>query len=245
MGILGKLFGSSGPSPRQVASAVGALLMRHGEPVRRYEAADRLAAWRTTEAIDGLLRRFSVAAASETSDDEEKAYVAELIEKMGRDAIPSIERYLRREADVAWPLRILGKLCSPDELRDRVLAALATYDAHFDPNPERKVETIHVLVPHAAHEAVAEAVARFLEDTDDTVRIAAVELLSTAGRDVDHHRLVDALVASPDRPRVKSAIARVLADKGLSVPGRKAEVEPLLPQGYYLTREGGVKRLGK
>ena len=26
--------------------------------------------------------------------------------------------------------------------------------------------------------------------------------------------------------------------------GRKAEVEPSLPEGYYLTREGVVKRLG-
>ena len=36
-----------------------------------------------------------------------------------------------------------------------------------------------------------------------------------------------------------------MAEQGISVKGRKADVEPYLPEGYYLTREGVVKRLGR
>ena len=69
MGFLDGFFGGSKePTGKKIASAVAALQLRHGEPARRYEAADRLAEWKTPEAIAGLLQRFTVAAASETSD---------------------------------------------------------------------------------------------------------------------------------------------------------------------------------
>jgi hypothetical protein len=247
MGFLDALFGggSDGPSERKIASTVAILQRRHGEPALRYQAADKLAAWKTGPAIDALLKRFTFNAASETSDEEEKAYVADLIEKIGADAIPSIEKYLRNEAEVGWPLKVLSRLVGPEEFRRRVLAIMEGYDTHFDRNPERKVETLDALVAHASAPEVAEATTRFLEDTDDTVRIAAIELLVASGREVDMDRIVDVLVASTDRPRVIVTACAALAEKGWVVKGRKAEVEPLLPQGYYLTREGGVKRLGK
>lgn len=246
MGILDGLFGGSkGPTPRKISSSVSILQTRHGEPIRRYQAAERLAQWGTPEAVDGLLLRYTVTAEKETSDEEEKAHVAELLEKLGAEkVVPAISRYLPRHAHVNWPLRILGRLVSPDEFRGVVTEVLGQLDIHFDRHPERKVELIHALEDHAADPTVGETVAAFLDDTDDTVRIAAARLLASGGSQQAIDRLVDTLVESRDRPRVIDAICAALAEAGAAVKGRKAEVEPMLPEGYYLTRQGGVKRLG-
>ena len=70
MGILDSLFGGSGgkPSPRKVATETRALETRHGEPARRYQAAERLAEWAADdpEAMDGLLGRYTINAEKET-----------------------------------------------------------------------------------------------------------------------------------------------------------------------------------
>jgi hypothetical protein len=247
MGILDALFGKSGagPSERQVAAAVKTLEFRHGEPARRYEAAERLAKWDTPEATSALLKRFTFNAESTTSDEEEKAHVADLVAGKGAAAVAPVLQYLRTEGEVGWALRVLERLLPADQVRDRVLDLLCELDVLFDREPQRKVDLIRSLSDHRSEPRVPEVVARFLEDTDDRVRIAAVELLAACGRSEDHERLIDALVAAEDRPRVKSALLASMAEHGVVARGRKAEVEPLLPAGYYLTREGAVKRLGR
>ena len=245
MGLLDSLFGGGGPSPRKIDGTTRALKARHGEPARRYQAAERLAEWRTPYAVDGLLSRYTVTVEAETSDDEEKAYVSELLDKIGAElVVPAIDRYLRREAQVSWPLRILARMVTPEEFRSSVSAVLATLDVHFDRQPERKVETLHALMEHCAHREVSDAAAPFLDDTDDTVRMAAAELIAKSDREDRGDLLVSALAQADDRPRVLDAICRAMADNQLSVKGRKAEVEPMLPEGFYLTRQGAVKRLG-
>jgi HEAT repeat protein len=247
MGFLDSLFGGTKPpSTKQVDSTVLVLQRRHGEPAFRYEAADKLLGWGTPEAVEGLLQRFTVTVALETSDDEEKAYIVDkIVETIGSDAIPAIEKYLRREEQVNWPLRLLQRLVQPDEFKGKVLRILASLDVHFDKNPGRKVELIHALVEFSADPEVADTVAAFLDDTDDTVRIAAAQLLTQSGREKDFGALVDSLLASPDRPRVKNALLQALLDKPAALKGRRAEVEPLLDAGLFMTNEGTLRRLGQ
>lgn len=246
MSLLNELFGwGKEPTDKKIASTVTALQRRHGEPALRYQAADRLAEWGTPAATAALLKRFAVTVSSEISDDEEKAYVAELIQKKGADAIPSLMAYLRTESEVGWPLRVLSRMLGPDEFRGKLLELLEAATTQFDPNPQRKIEMIHALREHATQPGVPEAISRFLGDTDDRVRIEACGLLASAGRDTEVQALVDCLLESRDRPRVTAAIIDELAARGLAVRGRKADVESVLTPGHYVTREGVVKRLGK
>lgn len=246
MGILDAFFGGSNePSPKRIAATVQVLQSRHGEPIRRYQAADRLAKWGTPDALIGLLRRFTFNAEKDTSDDDEKAHVADLLEQAGDAAIEPILHYLRTEEEVSWPLRVLERLVPEERFRDTLVSILSSFDVDFDRIPQRKVLVIAALEPHRDVPGVADAVAAFLEDTDDRVRIAAIDLLGGCRRAEDSGRLVEALVASEDRPRVRAAVVDAMVANGLSVKGRKAEVEPLLPDGCYLTRDGTVKRLGK
>lgn len=244
MGFLDAIFGSStsAPSTKQVDAAVLAMTRRHGEPALRYEAADRLLSWGTPEAIEGLLRRYAVAVERETSDDEEKAYIADRItEKIAQRAIPAIEKYLRHEEQVNWPLRLLKRLTPPDEFRDRVLQILTKLDVHFDKHPIRKVEMIHALIEFASESSVSDAVAPFLDDTDDTVRIAAGELLAASGRQEDLAAIVEGLIASPDRPRVRAALCRLLIGAPGALQARRDEVSAVLTDGVEIDESGTLR----
>lgn len=248
MGFLNALFGGTdAPTEKQVLAAVKALETRHGEPARRYEAADRLAAWGTPDALLGLLRRYTFNAEKEMSDEEEKAYVADLLEKAGRKAVGPIEKHVQSEAEVAWALRILERVLPQEEFRERACAILSRLDVHFDRIPERKVDILHALAPHASDARVADATLRFLEDTDDSVRIAAVELLLASGRDADRDGLLECLVRSGDRPRVLAAVLDGFAAKAWPLGDRIDEVRGVLSadQGFALTKDGLVVKLRK
>jgi HEAT repeat protein len=247
MGFLDALFGGDkGPTPKKIAANATLLEKRHGEPARRYQAMEQLLEWKTPEALDGLLVRYTVTAEKETSDEDEKAWLADKLAALGPELVaPAVERHLRKHPSVGWPLRVLNRVIDAGAAADIAARVLEGLDVHFDRQPERKVELIHALMDHAGREGIAERVAPFLDDTDDTVRIAAGELLARSGDEAHHDALVSAFVDSADRPRVSVELIKHMADQGLSVKGRKAEVEPILPEGYYLTREGSVKRLGQ
>jgi len=247
MGFLDSLFGGDkGPTPKKIATNASILEKRHGEPARRYQAMETLLEWKTPESIDAVLIRYSVSAEKETSDEDEKAWLGDKLAALEADLVaPAIERHLRIYPSVGWPLRVLNRVIDPALAADRVAAVLEGLDIHFDRQPERKVELIHGLMDHAAREGIGQRVAPFLDDTDDTVCIAAGELLARTGDPAYHDALVTAFIESVERPRVQSELIKHMAEQGLSVKGRKAEVEPVLPEGYYLTREGIVKRLGQ
>lgn len=247
MGFLDSLFGGDkGPTPKKIASNSTLLEKRHGEPARRYQAMETLIGWNTPESLDAVLVRYTVTAEKDSSDEEEKAWLADKLAALGPELVaPAIERHLRKHPSVGWPLRVLNRVLDPGAVADIVAGVLEGLDVHFDRSPERKVELIHALMDHATREGVAAKVVPFLDDTDDTVRIAAGELLARSGDAAHHEALVMAFIDAADRPRVSSELIKHMSDQGLSVKGRKAEVEPHLPEGYYLTREGVVKRLGQ
>ena len=147
---------------------------------------------------------------------------------------------LRREEQVNWPLRLLKRLTEPEDFRDRVVAILSRLDVHFDQYPARKVEMIHALMDFAKEANVADAAAAFLDDTSDTVRIAAGELLALSGRDADHVAMIDGLIASPDRPRVRAALCRALAGAPAVAAARRDEVLAVVADGFELDEAGTI-----
>ena len=245
MGFLDSLFGPpKTATPRAIEVQSKALKQRHGDPSFRYQAADTLAAWGTPEAIEALLDRFTISVASETSDEAEKEHVGELVtDKLGRSAVDPIEKYLRHNEQVGWPLRLLAKIVSPEEFRERTLRVLNKLDTHFDRLPERKVEMLHFLVEHASHPEIADAAQRFLEDTDDRVRIAAIELLKASGRPEDVAAMAQCFAESPDRPRVLSALSEALEGRQGALAGHADAVAPFVPAGFAVQVDGTLRRV--
>src|SRR5579884_1428009 len=68
------------------------------------------------EAVYGLLRRFSFVYDKTIEDEQEKHWVEESLIEMGDKVLPMLRKYLIDADSIAWPLRILEKAATSDQI---------------------------------------------------------------------------------------------------------------------------------
>ena len=192
----------------------------------------------------GLLKRFSVTCDNHTHDQDEKQHVADLIVEEGAPMVPIIREYLEREKEVSWVLRTLRRIVDEQAWIDTVLGLLGTRTS--EDTDSEKLEQILRELHDQKDPRISSAVARFLEDIDDTVRFAAIETLSTIDSEDARDPLLTALT-KPDEEsqRVRQRIVEVFKDRGWEVKGFRKAVEDRLPEGFYLDRSGRIKKVGE
>ena len=86
-----------------------------------------------------------------------------------------------------------------------------------------------------------ELLAGFLDDSDDDVRIVAIEALGEVGESV-RENLLQAFLDTDDRPRIRIRIAELFADRGWAVKGFRPKIEESLPDGFGLNSKGVIRR---
>ncbi len=242
MEFLRKLFSAeSGPSERQIRRALKQVTQIHGEAATRVAALERLASWRTPEAANALLRRFTVQTPQASMDLEEKQYTVRLLVEMGRVSVEPILQHLRVEPEVTWPVRALREILPADEFHESLTSLLDSLAAGYSRWPEAKT----VLIEHLADEAfpqVRDTVLRFLEDEDDDVCIAAIDYLARNGDETAREKLLQVFLEAEARPRVRGRILDHFCDREWPVKGYRKKVEEVISLPFYLTSKGTVKR---
>lgn len=242
MEFIRRIFSNSeGPSARQLSRALKQIIQAHGDPGTRVGAMERVADWKTREAAATLLRRFTMQVPQETMDLEEKQYTVRLLTQMGRVAVEPILEFLRTEAEVTWPVRALQEILPQGEFISALQETLRQLGSSYTRWPEAKV----VLIEHVPDEAfpkVLETMLGFLEDEDDDVCIAAAYYLSRNGDDDVRERLIETLLKTESRPRVRGRIFELFCDREWVVKGYRKKVEEVIQEPFYLTGRGTVKR---
>jgi hypothetical protein len=242
MDFLKSLFGTTtGPSEGQIKRALKAVTQQHGDPATRVAAMERLAAWRTPEAIKALLRRFTIQVPQASMDQDEKQYTTRLIAQAGRVAVEPILYYLRTEPEVTWPARALREILPPEEYQTVLKGILDEMSRGYARWPEAKVVLIDHL-PETAFAALRDTVAGFLEDEDDDVCIAAVDYLARYGDEPVREFLLQTFLAAEFRPRVRGRILEQFCDHDWPVKGFRKKIEEAISDPYYLTAKGTVRR---
>ena len=242
MGIKELLFGrGSGPSEGQIRRATKAITEAHGDPAGRYSAADRLIQWNTPESLYDALLRFTIQVPSLTIDQTEKEELSQMLVRAGRPMVLPILKFLRLQTDIRWPCEILRQVVDEQEyLRHLLDALLELKDKHIR-DEEHKARLIQML-PKPGGAASRAVVTQFLENENDEVVIAAIEFLTDGGGDELSEHLIRLLIQAEGRPRVQAWVCEVFEERSWSVRPHTAEVEPHLPQTFYLTSKGVVKR---
>jgi HEAT repeat protein len=237
--IIDFLFGGDEPSRSQLQKAVKQVTEPHGDPAVRMNAADRLKGWATPEAIAGLLRRFSIQTPSGAVDLEECQQVEAMLVELGDKAIEPILNHLLREETVAWPARALEKILPRDAFVARILGVLEKLEAGFGSSNEQRAGLIRIL-EEIADPRIAPQLRRFLEDPNDDVAIAALAGIARTGEESYREDLVQALVRTHDRPRLRREVADQLATLGWPLEGSRKLVEANLPDGFNIDKKGRV-----
>ncbi len=242
MEFLRRIFsGDDGPSGKQIQRAMKQVIQIHGEAATRVAAMERLASWKTHEAVAALLRRFTIQTPQASMDLEEKQYTVRLLSDVGEVAIDPILKFIRSEPDVTFPVQVLSKILSPDAYRKCLMDLLADFSTGYTRWPAAKTVLIANL-PEEAYALVSDTVARFLEDEDDDVCIAAIDYLVSSGDESIREQLLQIFFNSEDRPRVRGRILDHFLEKEWPVKGYRKRMEEAVALPFYLTSKGIIKR---
>jgi len=216
----------------------------HGDPSTRINAARKLLDMGTEPALFALLDRFTISASPSRQDEEEKEEVLRWIVGLGESAVAPIVRFLMRERQIYWPFRALQSILSQDELA-KVGEDLLRYHwenppASSDPTAQlvRLMEGLHT-------SSLQQTIENYLEHEDDDVRLAALDYFFKLPEDEAREPVLKCYLDSEDRPRIRAQILDRLIDLNWSVRGCRPKIEETLPEGYFLTRDGTVKAMGR
>ncbi|MDD9932586.1 MAG: HEAT repeat domain-containing protein [Myxococcales bacterium] len=225
------------------------ILAKHAEKVanKRAQAVDRWEAIRalghmaTPEAAEGLLARFTFYVDPSITDQEEKDAAFDAIVGAGEAAVEPVAKFLAKAESISWPVKMLDKLLEPELVIGKLLELLGTMHIEYERDPQRKIQLLATL-EERSDPRIAGAVARFLEDANETVRFNAVGALY-AQEDAEDHQaaLIDAL-CQEESVRVRNRILERFAESGWKVAERADDVRGKLPGGFSLAKDGSLKK---
>lgn len=199
-------------------------------------------------ALRGMLSRFAVIAEPSIEDEKEKEWVCDALVDIGRDALPHIRKSLGNAETVNWIQRSLRHIVDADEYREILLDVLSDFDVEYERNPDRKQQTVMALAEVERRDdddhEVAEALLRFLEDVDETVRFQTVGALARQSDEVAREALLKTM-CEDESIRVRNEAVAAFADLGWPTTGYKKKIEAILPSGYKHDKSGRIVKLGR
>jgi hypothetical protein len=228
---------------------------KYGPPENRQKALQQLADMGTPAALNVLCLRFTIRADPGITDDEEKESVRQILVEAGQDAVGPVREFMeKQESGIAWGLRVLAALASPQEVQAGVVALLARLGREYTRDPEKKLVLLTWLAEHPlnseqkAVEGVAgnpleAALIPLLEDFSDDVRINATRVLARQpASEASREGIIQLLLRDKENARVRGETLQALNDLGADVKGYRPSVEELLVEPYFLDKEGHVKK---
>ena len=225
-------FLTGGGPEKQRGRHVKKLTNKHSQIEDRELAMRWLAEDGTEESILGLLARFEMAIENRMKDTGEKEQVLALLEAVGVDAVEPAQRHIRVCKNFAYPLRVIERVAGEAVALATIRAMLAEELARNDFKPKRKTALLVKMADFVAEEII-ESAAPFLEDFDEGVRYAAVEVL--LGQDGDGSRapLLAALVNEEEESnRLRARIADGFVHRGWTVSGAESALSERPPVGW-------------
>ena len=232
--------GSAAASRRAPARDVARLARLAGDKMAqnydRQEAIEDLGKQGTSEAAEGLLRRFGFTMEPSITDQEEKESAAEGIVRAGEEAIEPIRRYCAKAESLTWALKVLRRIVPEERMVTELLGLLEQFDTEYLRNPEPKIQLIAALEEFRS-DAVRQAVEPFLGDVNESVRFHAASTLFA----VDAAPSIPALILAmteEESLRVKNRIASGIAEKRWTVPEASRDAcDRALPPDFSLEGE--------
>jgi hypothetical protein len=199
----------------------------------RAEEQDRI----RSEAVTGLLKRFTFTIDPSITDqaEKEKAFNATL--KAGRLALEPIRVFATKAESLSWPMRIVRALVDEEEFVGELLGMLEPWDTEYAKFFDPKLQLLVELESHK-DARILPAVEPFLADVNETIRFHAA---ATALAQEDEAALLPLIHAldGEESFRVKNKIVDGLATRGWIIPEDEREAtRKNLPPGASIDGEG-------
>jgi hypothetical protein len=207
----------------------------------RQEAIQALADMGTADAALALLKRFTFTMDPSITDQEEKDAAFSGILKAGKQAIEPVRTFAAKAESLAWPMKVLKEIVTPDEYVEELILWLSKWDTEYAKFIDPKVQLLVELEDYK-HEKIRAAVEPFLEDVNETARFHAVASTLAQNDDAAIGPLLKVLL-DEESVRVRNKIADGFVNRGWLVPeDQRDAVRKVLPSGFTI---GGDGRMNK
>ena len=218
---------------------------KHAKRIRKKDAQqeDRVASahWLAEEgsfnSVYGLLGRFEMAYEHRMKDRAEKDLVAQLVEGLGPSAVDPIKTFLRRSPQFARPMALLETIAGRDVALAMIFELLALEAAKSELKPGKKRQLLIKLAEFQESEVAGKALP-FLEDFDEGVRFAAVEVLIAQEETEQLRESLLSTLANPDEDsnRLRVRISEVAKSRrwALGVHAKALSENP--PAGWTVAK---------
>jgi hypothetical protein len=212
------------------------LTNRDVQPEDRDAAARWLAKCGKPKALVALVTRFDMNLENQLKDKNEKEVVYGLLEAAGEEAVRPIERHLEKCRQVALPLKLYVSLKGETAAVEKVVSLLEAERARDDFKPQKKIDLLVWLVDRRHPHAIS-AAAPFLEDFDENVRYAAMEVMAAQQDDAARIPLEHVLRnRAEESNRLRIRVAELFVNRRWPLADEEA-VTAAVPYGYTV-REG-------
>ncbi|MEZ4399438.1 MAG: hypothetical protein R3B06_05445 [Kofleriaceae bacterium] len=209
----------------------------------RWGALERLREDGTDDALYGLCKRWSITSNNNVEDQQEKAWVVDVLVSKGAVVLAPLRRYMRNSAQLSYALAVLGQVGDQAQILEAVDEILADERPGYTRDPERRMDLIRFLGEWTAGGAeVATRLVPYLQDFDQNVRVAAADGVADADPALTSAALIAALIRPEEESgRFRKRVAEILARHKVPVADHAAQIEPLLhgPAGGFAI-VGGV-----
>ncbi|MFW2388606.1 MAG: HEAT repeat domain-containing protein [Polyangiales bacterium] len=237
MGIFDVFKGGGGGLQKHVARVANRRAQKH----ERWESIQTLASDGSDEALRALLTRFTVRVDPSITDGEEKAATFHGIVQHGDAALEPVLDFLSSSETLAWPLKILREIQSEEQVTVILLDLLSKMDTEYERDPQKKIDLI-ASFEERTDPRIVEAVTRFLEDMNETVRFhAAGAILAQDEADAARDAMTKAFLAE-ESVRVRMRMLDGYVERGWKLADVKEEATKKLPSGYTIGKKGEVRK---
>ena len=229
MGLLDFLIGGDEAQLRRHTKRVANL---NAQTEDRNSSARWLAEKGSEEAIIGLFGRFAITTESQMKDAAEKELVVDLLYDLGPKVVGPAREWLRKNNNIAQPLRIIEHFEGRDAVVDLLVELIGRENDPF--KTEKKRQLLIKLTELRSPRCVA-AVLPILGDFDEGVRYAAVEVL-LATEAPEAATALAAALANPDEDsnRVRGRIAEGFNLRRWSLGEHAEAVSKRPPNGWIV-----------
>ncbi len=209
----------------------------------RWESIQVLAKDGSEEAIRALLVRFTIRVDPSITDGEEKNAAFQGVIQHGDAAIGPVKDFLVSSDTLAWPLKILKELQSEEEVTTTLLELLSSMDTEYERDPQKKIDVIATF-EERKDPRIVEAVVRFLEDMNETVRFHSVGAIFNQDEVEQAREALTKTFLAEESVRVRMRILDGFIARGWGLEGAEDQAAPKMPAGYTLGKKGEIRKKG-
>jgi HEAT repeat protein len=243
MGWLGLFGGSSDKkNARTIEKALTKIRNPHVQAQERQRVIEQLRDIGTPEAVDALLQRFTMRTPGAIVDEDEKRLAYESLLKLGDVCIEPIERFVRADPNIYWPLRALTEIAGDERAIDLILSALGGAEHGYNTETERREQLVANLREFTESDRVLEVLIQLTRDESIDVRISAIDGLAEFSSPEVPRVLAECLSEPEQELRVRSTILDILAERQIPMGEYRQAVEPHLPSTLHLDDKGILVR---